>query len=148
MSLYRSIALTLVLAAIAAAVGVWGGAVYVQSRMPHPPSLHDTLHRKLQLTPEQSVRIEDLERDHAAKRQALEAEMRAANADLAQAYLQAHAYTPQVQAAIDRFHRAMDALQRESLMHVIAMRAVLTPEQAKRFDDTVVKSLMAEGAGS
>lgn len=148
MGLYRSILLTLVLAAIAAAVGVWGGVAYVQSRMPHPPSLHDTLHRRLHLNPDQSARIESLERDHAVKRRALEAEMRAANAELAQAYQQAHAYSPQVQAAIDRFHRAMDALQRESMMHVIAMRSVLTPAQASQFDDTVVKSLTAEGAGS
>ena len=36
---------------------------------------------------------------------------------------------------------AMGALQKESIQHVIAMRAVLTPQQAARFDDTVVKNL-------
>jgi hypothetical protein len=35
----------------------------------------------------------------------------------------------------------MEALQKDSLIHVIAMRSVLTAEQAKKFDDTVVKSL-------
>ncbi len=71
--------------------------------------------------------------------------MRAANAELAQAYQEGHAYTPKVQAAIDRFHRAMDALQKETMFHVIAMRSVLTPGQTAPFDDTVVKSLTAEG---
>jgi Spy/CpxP family protein refolding chaperone len=146
MSLYRTIALTLVLSVMAAAVGVWGGAKYVQSRLPHPPSLHETLHTRLHLSPDQQSRIAVLEREHATRRQALMAEMRAANAELAQAYQEAHAYTPKVQAAIDRFHRAMDALQKETMIHVIAMRSVLTPEQAVLFDDTVVKSLTAEGA--
>jgi Spy/CpxP family protein refolding chaperone len=141
MSLLRSIVLTLALSTLAALLGVWGGSQYMLSRMRPAPSLHQTLHEELRLTHAQQRRIEGLERDHAARRAALEAQMRAANADLAQAYQEGHAYTPKVQAAIDRFHVAMDALQRETMMHVIAMRQVLTPAQTARFDDTVVKSL-------
>lgn len=145
MSLLRSIALTLVLSAVAAALGVWGGVTYVEARLRPPPGLHETLHHKLRLTTEQQSRLEVLERDHAAKRVALEAEMRAANAQLAQAYQESHAYSPKVQAAIDRFHRAMDALQTETMQHVIAMRQLLTPDQTAQFDDTVVKSLTDPG---
>jgi hypothetical protein len=141
MTLARSILLTFVLATLAAALGVWGGVAYVQARLRQPPALHEMLHRQLHLTADQQRRLEGLERDHAARRAALEAEMRAANAQLAQAYQQSHAYTPQVQAAIDRFHRAMDGLQAETMMHVIAMRQVLTPDQTPRFDDTVVEAL-------
>jgi Spy/CpxP family protein refolding chaperone len=141
MSLVRSIVLTFVLSTTAAALGAWGGAQYIAAQVSHPPTLHQTLHDKLHLTPDQQRRIEGLERDHAAKRAALEAEMRAANAQLAQAYQEGHAYTPKVQAAIDRFHRAMDALQTETMLHVFAMRQVLTPDQTGRFDDTVVRSL-------
>ena len=36
---------------------------------------------------------------------------------------------------------AMSELQKQSILHVLAMRQVLTPEQAARFDDTVVKAL-------
>jgi Spy/CpxP family protein refolding chaperone len=144
MTLMRSVVLTLVLSALAAVLGVWGGAQYVQARLRPAPGLHETLHHKLRLTTEQQRRLEGLERDHSAKRAALEAEMRAANAQLAQAYQEGHAYTPKVQAAIDRFHRAMDALQTETMLHVIAMRQVLTPDQTAQFDDTVVKSLTAE----
>ena len=50
-----------------------------------------------------------------------------------------------MQAAVDRFHHAMAALQKESMSHVIAMRGILTPDQAKPFDDTVVKSLNDTG---
>lgn len=146
MSLLRSIVLTLVLSAVAGGLGVWGGARYVAAHMDHAPSLHQMVHDRLHLTADQQRRIEGLERDHAAKRHALEAEMRAANAELAQAYQESHAFTPKVQAAIDRFHRAMDGLQTETMLHVIAMRGVLTPDQATQFDDTVVKALTAEGS--
>ena len=141
MSLLRSLAMTVVLAALAAALGVWGGSQYILARAHARPSLHEMLHDTLHLSAGQQRRIEALERDHAAKRSALEADMRAANAALAQAYQESHAYTPKVQAAIDRFHMAMDALQKETMLHVIAMRAVLTPAQTAPFDDTVVRSL-------
>lgn len=140
MSVLRSLVLTVVLSTLAAALGVWGGSHYVLTRM-HAPSFHEILHEKLHLTADQQRQIEGLERDHSAKRAALEAEMRAANAELAQAYQESHAYTPKVQAAIDRLHVAMDALQKETMLHVIAMRQVLTPDQTARFDDTVVKLL-------
>lgn len=141
MSVMRSMALTLVLSVLVAILGVWGGAQYVMHRMQRPTPLHELVHEKLGLTADQERRIAGMERDHEARRQALEAEMRAANAQLAQAFQQTHAYTPQVQAAIDRFHRAMGELQKETIVHTLAMRAVLTPDQTARFDETVVRSL-------
>lgn len=141
MSLMRSLILTLVMSVIVAALGVWGGAHYVMHRMQRPTPLHDLIHEKLNLTADQKGRMAGLERDHAAKRQALEAEMRAANAELARAFQQQHAYTPEVQAAIDRFHHAMGELQKETMVHTLAMRSVLRPDQATKFDDTVVQSL-------
>lgn len=140
----RSIVLTLVLSVVVAAFGAWGGAEYVIHRMQRPTPLHQLVHQKLHLSAEQQGRMAGIERDHATRQTALEAEMRAANADLAQAYQQDHAYTPKVQAAIDRFHAAMGALQKETMMHVLAMRSVLTPAQAAQFDETVVKALNTE----
>ena len=141
MSLARSIALTLVLSLLLASVGAWGGATYVMHRLRPPTPLHELVHDKLHLTSDQQRRIEGLEREHAARQAALQAEMRAANADLARAIQAQHAYTPQVQAAVDRFHHAMGELQKETILHFLAMRAVLTPEQAAQFDATVAKSL-------
>lgn len=141
MSVMRSMALTLILSVLVAILGVWGGAQYVMHRMQRPTPLHELVHEKLGLTADQERRIAGMERDHEARRQALEAEMRAANAQLAQAFQQNHAYTPQVQAAIDRFHRAMGELQKETIVHTLAMRAVLTPDQTATFDETVVRSL-------
>ncbi|MBW8815358.1 MAG: periplasmic heavy metal sensor [Caulobacterales bacterium] len=141
MSLARSLLLTIVLSALAAGAGAYGGAEYMLARMRHAPPLHQLVHDKLDLTPAQTQRIEGLEQAYAARRQTLEAEMRAANADLARAIQQSHAYSPQVQQAIDRFHHAMGELQKESILHVLAMRQVLTPRQAAVFDATVSKAL-------
>ena len=144
MSLMRSMVLTLVLSVIGAALGAWGGAQYVLHRMQHPAALHEMVHERLHLTADQQRQIAGMEREHATRRRALEAEMRAANAQLAQAFQEEHAYTPKVQAAIDRFHMAMGALQKETIVHVLAMRTVLTPQQATQFDETVVQSLTQE----
>jgi Spy/CpxP family protein refolding chaperone len=140
-SLARSLALTLVLSLLVAGLGAWGGATYVMRQMKPATPLHELLHEKLHLTPAQQQRIEGLEREHAIRREALQAEMRAANGDLARAIGAQHAYTPQVQAAVDRFHHAMGELQKETILHILAMRAVLTPRQAAQFDDTVARSL-------
>lgn len=137
----RALLLTILLSVAAAAVGAWGGARYVVGQVHHQASLHQTMHESLELTPEQDRRIGGLERDYAVRRHALEAEMRAANADLAQAIQASHAYTPAVQQAIDRSHHAMSELQKQSILHVLAMRQVLTSQQTSRFDDTVVKAL-------
>jgi Spy/CpxP family protein refolding chaperone len=142
----RSILLTIVLSVVVAAAGAWGGAQYVVSWMHHATPFHQMVHEKLHLTADQDRRIAGLERDYAVRRRALEAEMRAANADLAQAIQQGHAYTPAVQQAVDRSHQAMSELQTQTILHVLAMRQVLTPEQAARFDDTVAKALTEDAS--
>lgn len=141
MSPARSLALTLVLSVAAAGLGALGGAEYALQRLRPPTPLHQLVHEDLHLTPGQQRSMAALEREHAARRQALEAEMRAANADLARAIEARHAYTPQVQAAVDRLHHAMGELQKETILHVLAMRSVLTPQQAARFDAVVSRSL-------
>jgi hypothetical protein len=140
-NLARTVLLTVVLAAAAAGLGAWGGVRYAVSGVHTTSSIDEVLHHRLHLTADQTKRIEGLEREFAARRVSLDAEMRAANAQLAEAYSKGHAYTPQVQAAIDRFHRAMGELQKASISHVIAMRAVLRPDQTTLFDDTVVTAL-------
>lgn len=145
MSLARSIALTLVLSVVLAGFGAWCGATYVMHSMHSQTALHELIHDKLHLTSGQKQRIEGLESEHAARQEALQSEMRAANADLSKAIAAGHAYTPEVQAAVDRFHHAMAELQKQTILHVLAMRAVLTPEQTQLFDQTVQRSLTEGG---
>jgi hypothetical protein len=70
--------------------------------------------------------------------------MRAANAHLAAAIEAEHGYGPEVTAAIDHTHQVMGEMQKETLEHLFAMRAVLKPDQAAVFDRTVVKALTPE----
>lgn len=99
------------------------------------------LHRELNLDDGQKQRIDALEQGFAARRSQLESELRAANGDLARAIEHEHAYGPDVEKAVDRSHVAMGELQKATLQHLFAMRAVLRPEQTARFDKAVAEAL-------
>ena len=136
----RWIAATFVVALIAAGAGTWIGARFIYDRE-RPPSLHAFVHEELRLTAEQDAKLAALEQDFAVRRRAREAELRAANAELARAIQVRHEYSPEVQAAVDRFHVAMGELQKETILHVLAMRTVLTPDQARQFDVRIGEAL-------
>lgn len=132
--------LTVMLAALAGAGGSWIGAKYVFQQR-HTVSLHEFVHERLDLSAAQERQIEVIEQDFAVRRRTREAELRAANAELAAAIQARHAYSPAVQAAVERFHHAMGELQSETVQHVLAMRKVLTPEQAVKFDERISEAL-------
>ncbi len=46
-----------------------------------------------------------------------------------------------MQAAIEHFHHAMGELQKDTIHHTLAMRTVLTPAQAARFDRRIGQAL-------
>lgn len=136
----RGLLLTVVLAALAAGLGTWLGARYIYEQH-HTPSLHEFVHEELRLSPEQERRLAIIEQDFAVRRRAREAELRAANAKLAVAIQARHEYSPEVQAAVDQFHHAMGELQKETILHILEMRKVLTPEQAVKFDRRISEAL-------
>lgn len=139
----RSILWVAFVAFVAAIAGVVIGRTFVAPVRPVETELHDVLHQQIRLDAGQQARIKRIETDFAVRRHALEQELRADNARLAAAIEAEHGYGPKVSAAIDRSHGAMGQLQKETLEHIFAMRDVLTPEQAKRFDAIVVKALTA-----
>lgn len=132
------------------AFGVALGASWLaRSLMPAPHAggeLHVLMHEKLSLDPAQQRQIEGLEAQFAAQRKDLDARLRAANADLAEAMASEHQYGPRVGQAVDRCHMAMGDLQKATLRHVFAMRAVLRPDQAALFDAEVSKALTQPAA--
>lgn len=138
----RAIFVTIVVAFLAGLAGIGLGRLVFAPR--HTPSLHEVLHEDLGLSAAQDRQIEALERDFAPRRRALEIEMRAANADLAAAMREEHAYGPRVAAAVERFHTAMGELQSQTIEHVFAMREVLTPAQRTEFDTIVASALTNE----
>lgn len=138
----RGLLLTALVALVAGFGGVWLG---MKALAPAPPpSLHDVIHNRLDLTADQLSRIETLESTFSARQRALQLEMRSANADLAAAIREEHQNGPRVAAAVERFHDAMGRLQTETISHMFAMREVLNDEQKAIFDDSVVETLTAE----
>ena len=138
---------TLLVASIAfaaAIAGVWVGRAVLPSKPATDSELHTLLHDQLNLDAAQRAGIDALEGQFAMRRKALELEMRADNARLAAAIEAEHGYGSQVSAAIDQSHMAMGELQKETLEHVFAMRRLLRPDQAAKFDAAVVKALTAD----
>ena len=131
-----------VLAAFVAAIsGVFVGRALLPAPAQPGAELHEVLHHRLALDPAQEARLEELERRFATQRRALELELRADNARLAEAIQAEHGNGPRVAASVDRSHAAMGELQKATLAHVFAMRQLLRPDQTAEFDRAVVKAL-------
>ncbi|MBB5659935.1 Spy/CpxP family protein refolding chaperone [Brevundimonas halotolerans] len=143
MSGLKSTLVTAVLAAAVGAAAAWG-AMTIQARQDRPADLHHLVHERLDLSPEQDRRLDEIEAAFAERRAPLEAEVRQANAELSAAIAASQGETPEVQAAVDHFHTAMGDLQMATIRHVFEMRAVLTPRQAEEFDRAVVETLRAD----
>jgi Spy/CpxP family protein refolding chaperone len=122
-------------------IGGWIGVQYGLRAAHSDQGLDEVVHHQLGLTTDQNARIEVMEQDFAGRRKGFEAEMEAANRDLAQALASQHAYGPDAQHAIERFHGAMGGLQEATIQHILAMRGVLTPDQAAKFDTTISQAL-------
>ena len=135
------LALGVIACFIAAIVGVFVGRALLPPRTQPGAELHDVLHHKLALDANQQARLQILEQRFAVQRRALELEMRADNARLAQAIEAEHGNGPRVAAAVDQSHAVMGELQKATLAHIFAMRQLLRPNQTAQFDQAVVKAL-------
>lgn len=144
MSWGRRLLLIAVVAFAAAMVGTYAGRTVFAPDRQTETELHALLHKDLNLDAAQHAKIEAIEQRFATRRKALELEMRAANAHLAAAMQTEHGYGPEVTAAIDHTHMVMGEMQKETLEHLFAMRAVLRPDQAAKFDRTVTRALSPE----
>lgn len=137
----RRLALTMVLAFLAALAGVWVGCRLMTTRMQHGTEVHALLHHEVALDRQQEAALDVLEARFGVRRRALEAQMRADNAQLAAAIEREHDNGPAVAAAVDQSHRTMGALQKATLEHVFAMRRLLRPDQTAAFDRIVMRAL-------
>ncbi len=138
---WRTFLALLLVTVIAAGFAAWVGVRYGLSRTPEGIDLDTAIHRDLDLTPEQDRQIHALEANFASQRAELQAEMRAANRELAQAITQRHSYDEEARRAVGRLHAAMSALQEKTIEHVLAIRALLTPSQARDFDEKISRAL-------
>jgi hypothetical protein len=139
----RRLLLIAVIAFLAAIVGAFLGRAFIVPPTPVETELHALLHHELDLDSAQQARMDEIERRFAVRKQALELELRADNARLADAIQAEHGYGPAVGAAVDRSHQAMGQLQKErSSTSSPCERS--EPDQAAKFDAAVVKALTAK----
>ncbi len=136
--------LVALIAFAAAIAGVFAGRALLPQPSHTGAELHALLHEDFNLDAAQKSRLDKLELDFGVRKRALELELRADNARLAEAIEAEHGNGPKVAAAIDGSHMTMGELQKATLEHVFAMRSILRPEQTARFDAAVVKALTAD----
>lgn len=144
----NSVRLTLIILAcfFAAVGGVFVGRAFLPGRPQPGAEIHDVLHHQLALDTGQRAQLELLEQRFGVERRALEFELRADNARLAEALQAEHGNGPRVNAAVDRSHAVLGQIQKATLGHIFAMRRMLKPNQRARFDQAVVKALTDDGA--
>jgi hypothetical protein len=137
----KRLAIVAVIAFVAAIAGVLIGRQLVPTAPAPGAELHAVLHGQLSLDAAQDRQLQALEESFAIRRQSLEAELRAHNARLARAIAAEHDNGRLVAAAVDASHATMGRLQKETLAHIFAMRRILRPDQATKFDQAVTKAL-------
>ncbi len=137
--------LVAIIAFCAALAAVWITRSVAESRHPEGGELHALMHEELRLDANQRAKVEQLEGQFAAQRHTLDEQLQVANGQLASAIANEHQYGPRVAEAVDRSHKAMGDLQKATLSHVFAMRALLRADQADRFDREVGKVLTRPG---
>ncbi len=140
----RRIALIALVALLAAVLGVCIGRAVLPQPTHTGAELHALLHERLDLDTVQHAKLDSIEQDFANKRRMLDAQLRADNARMAEAIAAEHVYGPRVAAAVDASHRSMGAVQKATLEHVFAMRAILRPDQAAKFDAALDRTLTAK----
>lgn len=144
MSGTRRTVIIAVIVFLSALGGVFAGRLLLAPSPPAENGLHALLHSSLNLDAAQHSKLDILEKKFSIRKQALELEMRADNAKLAAAIEEEHGYGSKVAVAVDQSHLVMGQLQKETLEHIFAMRALLRPDQAAKFDAGVVKALTAD----
>jgi len=140
----RQLLIVVLIAFVAAIAGVLLGRLLIPVRQTPGSDLHRLLHHDLDLDAPQTAKLDMLERNFIARRLALERALRADNARLAVAIEAEHGYGPEVAAAVDRSHSDIGELQKVTLAHIFAMRALLRPDQAHHFDAAVTRTLTAD----
>jgi len=95
------------------------------------------------LSDDQKRRIDDIEARYAHRRNELRAKIGAANAELGEALANEMALGTAATRALEHQEQDMGDLQRETILYVLEVRAVLTPKQQQALDQKVFESLTA-----
>lgn len=115
--------------------GLFIGDYFQKTTEAHGGHSHQNFHQMLNLTPAQYSDLRPIEKRFEEKKALYENQIHLANMELGDIMRQEKSYTPKVQAAVKKVHRAMGHLQEATLVHFFEMRAILDEEQAHILDD-------------
>lgn len=90
---------------------------------------HAQFHQALGLSSKQEQDLVPLEEKSKKKEDELRAALDQANGELAEVLVTERSYSPQVEQAVEKIHKAMAELQKATLEHLFEMEKMLTPEQ-------------------
>ncbi len=144
---WRNLVITIVLAGLAAFVGARLGARRLQpqeaprTQLLLRDSVYRMVHQDMTLNADQKRKIDVIEDLYAHRRNALRAQIGAADAELGEALANEMALGTAAQRALEHLQDSMGALQKETILYVLEVRAVLTPAQQQVLDQKVFESL-------
>ncbi len=146
----RQLILTILLAGVAGFVGVWVGVNRLDASL-YPPAQPlraavDELSRRglTGLSAQQKQQINAIDQRYAHTRTVLRAHIAEANVELSNALAEEMGFGPAVEKSIDDLESQVGELQRQTVLYVLSLRAVLTPPQQAIFDQKVVAALMTD----
>ena len=146
---WRNLAITVILAALAAYVGARLGeqppkpVEAPRAKLLLRDSVYQMVHQDLKLTPDQSRKIDEIEARYAHRRNELRAQIGSADAELGEALANEMALGTAASRALEHLQQSMGDLQRATILYTLEVRAVLTPQQQQVLDQKVFESLTA-----
>jgi Spy/CpxP family protein refolding chaperone len=145
--LWRNLLITVVVALLAGGIGGWMGAQSAldneSQTLPLRQTVLDIVRRDLNLTPTQSQEIQTIEHKYNNRRATLRDDVAVANRELADALMSDMAFGREAQQASNHVERGLGELQRATILYVLEVRDVLTPEQQTTYDRKVREVLTA-----
>jgi Spy/CpxP family protein refolding chaperone len=134
-------------ALLAGGIGGWMGAQNAldsdAQSLPLRQTVHEIVRRDLQLTPSQSAEVQAIEDKYYDRRTTLREQVAEANRELADALMADMAFGREAQQASNHVEQGLGQLQRATILYVLQVRDVLTPEQQMIYDRKVREVLTA-----
>lgn len=144
---WRNLLITVVVALLAGGIGGWMGAQNAldsdAQSLPLRQTVHEIVRRDLQLTPSQSAEVQAIEDKYYDRRTTLREQVAEANRELADALMADMAFGREAQQASNHVEQGLGQLQRATILYVLQVRDVLTPEQQMIYDRKVREVLTA-----
>jgi nickel and cobalt resistance protein CnrR len=147
---WRNLAVTIVVAVLAGAVGGWMGARNAidadAQTLPLRQTVSEIVRNNLKLSSDQAKNIQAIEDKYYRQRSSLRMQVADANRNLADALMADMAFGREAQQASNQLEQGLGQLQRATILYVLEVRDVLNPEQQMVYDRKVREVLTATAA--